>query len=77
MTTHTLPPETHALRPAVDRPAAPAPASGAFSVRNDPRLAQMRTGGALGTSMLALYPVFACVLLVLAGLSMAGPALPA
>lgn len=76
MSTKTLPPDARLLRPATETQAAPAPASGAFSARNDPRLVEMKRGSALGTSVLALYPVFACVAVVLASLTLAGPSLP-
>lgn len=72
-TTH----EDRTLRPATQKPAPAAPKPGSFTPANDPRLSEMQTGGALGTSMLVLYPVFACVIVVLTSLTMAGPVLPA
>ncbi len=72
--------ETRTSGERILRPAAAAsetrPAPGAFSAERDPRLEEMRTGGALGTSMLVLYPVFACAIVVLTSLTMAGPAMP-
>lgn len=65
------------LRPAAGKTEAGTPASGAFSPDADPRLAEMKTGSAFGTSMLALYPVFACVIVVLTSLTLSGASLPA
>ena len=76
MTTDTIAPEDRTLRPAVRKAEASAPGPGAFSPRNDPRLAEMETGGALGTSMLVLYPVFACVIVVLTSLTLSGASMP-
>lgn len=64
------------LRPSTAKAAEP-PVPGTFSPGSDPRFAGTRDGGALGTSLLVLYPVFACVIVLLASLSLAGPALPA
>lgn len=75
MTTETPTHGERILRPA-SAPAETPPAPGAFSASGDPRLEQMQTGGALGTSMLVLYPVFACAIVVLTSLTMAGPAMP-
>lgn len=77
MSTLTDAPETRALRPATQKAEPAAPRAGTFSPRNDPRLAEMETGGALGTSMLVLYPVFACVIVVLTSLTLSGASLPA
>jgi hypothetical protein len=74
MTTATA--DERTLRPATQKSAAAAPKHGSFQPSTDPRLSEMQTGGALGTSMLVLYPVFACVIVVLTGLSMAAPTLP-
>lgn len=68
--------EERTLRPATQKPAAAAPKPGSFTPANDPRLSEMQTGGALGTSMLVLYPVFACVIVVLTSLTMAAPTMP-
>ena len=64
------------LRPSSPK-AAQNPVPGAFSPGSDPRFAETREGGALGTSLLVLYPVFACVVVLVTSLSLAGPALPA
>ncbi|SMH39914.1 hypothetical protein [Mesorhizobium australicum] len=77
MTTETIAPEDRTLRPAAGKTEPGSPAHGAFSPRNDPRLAEMATGSAFGTSMLVLYPVFACVIVVLTSLTLSGAALPA
>jgi hypothetical protein len=76
ITTMTAATHDRTLRPATAKPQAPAPKPGSFTPANDPRLSEMQTGGALGTSMLVLYPVFACVIVVLTGLSMAAPTMP-
>lgn len=76
MTADIIAHEDRALRPATQKPQAPAPKPGSFTPANDPRLSEMQTGGALGTSMLVLYPVFACVIVVLASLTMAAPTMP-
>ena len=75
MTIETTSPRERTLRPASAQSDTP-PAPGAFSASGDPRLAEMQSGGALGTSMLVLYPVFACAIVVLTSLSMAGPSMP-
>ncbi|MCR5858507.1 hypothetical protein [Mesorhizobium sp. J428] len=77
MTTETITPEERTLRPAAETTTAHSPAPGAFSPDADPRLAEMATGSAFGTSMLALYPVFACVIVVLTSLTLSGASLPA
>ena len=77
MTTQTIAPEDRSLRPATQKAEPSVPGPGAFSPRNDPRLAEMESGSALGTSMLVLYPVFACVIVVLTSLTLSGASLPA
>jgi len=68
--------EDRTLRPATQKPQTTAPKPGSFTPANDPRLSEMETGGAFGTSMLVLYPVFACVIVVLTSLTLAAPTMP-
>ncbi|MDP3898475.1 MAG: hypothetical protein Q8Q62_17530 [Mesorhizobium sp.] len=67
--------QTRTLRPAAPKQAAAAPAPGPFGAVKAGRAADMRS--ALGLGLLVLYPVFASVVVVVAGVVLGGSALGA